>query len=431
MRGQDYQRMSKSDLREGIMKISGNLDSVIILNQNLMRRVSMLERDIEGKERDLVMVYTQKNYLEKQVSDQKNIENENSQMKENIQDLQMKINSYRDSIAILKAQEQMLKNEFSLTSENLKRLSKSQYDSLKSVLNDLMDLDSALPDEENVWKADDFLNSYFTNSAPLNNNSFKMILRKVILEGRYIPKYRYSEKINEKDYAGFYRGKKAIDEDGYNNYDNQDYHFFQDIPEMIDADMLNYYTAIPNLRPQGDLLKNFRNYVDLISLEAFNSRLPTIEVLKNKLFTLKYPNRTEESFLFNARKITESTNNKRAFLQVELANEAVKNDGSDNTAQDMVWRVYVLGKECYVALSARQLRRLSIELIDALDGVQIRNIHNPNGEVTMAKDSDYSNGNYFTIGKGIYLSRKKDNFMENSYFMNPDALIYLFKLVKS
>jgi hypothetical protein len=49
MRSQDYQRMSKSELREGIMKISGNLDSVIFLNQNLMRRVFMLERDLEDK----------------------------------------------------------------------------------------------------------------------------------------------------------------------------------------------------------------------------------------------------------------------------------------------------------------------------------------------------------------------------------------------
>jgi hypothetical protein len=61
-------------------------------------------------------------------------------MKEWIQNLLMEINSCRDSIAILKAQEQKLKNEFSLNSENLKRLSKSQYDSLKSVLNEPIEL---------------------------------------------------------------------------------------------------------------------------------------------------------------------------------------------------------------------------------------------------------------------------------------------------
>ena len=33
-----------------------------------------------------------------------------------------------------------------------------------------------------------------------------------------------------------------------------------------------------------------------------------------------------------------------------------------------------------------------------------------------------------TSGQGIYLSRNKDSYMESSNYINPDELIYLFKL---
>jgi hypothetical protein len=111
---------------------------------------------------------------------------------------------------------------------------------------------------------------------------------------------------------------------------------------------------------------------------------------------------------------------------LELANEAVKNDGSDNTAMDMVWRIYVLGKDCYIAHSARQLRRLNLELMDTRDGVQIRT---SDGD-KMLTGNYYSDDRYNTTGRGIYVGRKKDDFMENAYYFDPDGIIYLFKLIK-
>jgi len=290
-----------------------------------------------------------------------------------------------------------------LNIEKFKKLVSSQDDSLKNLLNKLLDFGVILNNENALMKTDDFLNNYFENIIPLNNESFKMVLKKVILEGRYIPKNRYNDIIIEKDYPGFYRGKDAVP--AYYDKENK-YDFFQDVPEMIGADMLSFYHAIPNI--DGD--KSFNDKVLPITLQAFNSKLPTIEILKNKLFTLKYPNEKEESFLFNARKINQSTNNQRSFLQMELANEAVKNDGSDNTAMDVVWRIYVLEKDCYIALSARQLRRLNLELMDSRDG--FNTIHG------------------VTTGRGIYVARKKDDFMEKAYYFDPDGIIYLFKLIK-
>jgi len=69
---------------------------------------------------------------------------------------------------------------------------------------------------------------------------------------------------------------------------------------MIVADMLIFHQAIPNISWPSN--KSINDYVFPITLQAFNSKLTTIEVLKNKLFTLRYPNEKEKSFLFNARK---------------------------------------------------------------------------------------------------------------------------------
>lgn len=87
----------------------------------------------------------------------------------------------------------------------------------------------------------------------------------------------------------------------------------------------------------------------------------------------------------------------------------------------------MLGKDCYIALSARQLRRINLELMDSRDGVQIRT---GDGD-KMSTDNDYYPDNrYNTTGRGIYVGRKKDNFMENAYYFDPDGIIYLFKLIK-
>ena len=421
--GQDYDRMSKSELREGIYTLSRSLDSISILNRDLFIRKDKLEADLKSKDADLVRSNSQRRLLENELEGHRKKENEIFELSNVIQNLEREINAYKDSIAALNKQDSILTTEFSLNTEKFKKLVSSQADSVIILLDKLKDFGIIFNAEKEFSQKDDFLNNYFENIVPLNNESFKMVLRKVILEGRYIPENQYNNKISEKDYAGFYRGELAIGDDGYDHY-KRNYNFFQDVPEMIGAEMLSFYHAIPNISWHKN--KNINNYVLPISLQDVNSKLPTIEILKNKLFTLKYPNEKEESFLFNARKLTNSTNNQRSFLQLELANEAVKNDGSDNTALDMVWRIYVLGKDCYIALSARQLRRINLELMDSRDGVQIRT---GNGD-KMSTDNHYSDDRYNTTGRGIYVGRKKDNFMENAYYFDPDGIIYLFKLIK-
>jgi hypothetical protein len=110
--------------------------------------------------------------------------------------------------------------------------------------------------------------------------------------------------------------------------------------------------------------------------------------------------------LFNVKQTqSEDNNNQRKILQIELANEEVEADGSNNTAKDIVWRFFAIENECYLALTLGQLNRLNLKLF-----------------------SDDYYYEYAKTGEGIYLSRNKDLFMDGSYYIDPREIIYLFKL---
>ena len=195
------------------------------------------------------------------------------------------------------------------------------------------------------------------------------------------------------------------------------------VPEILDPNNFTYWGVKPNVDPRG---KGFNDLVFANNSNFLDSKLPKIEVLKNKLFTLKYINGTEESFLFNSKKNgSDDKNNQRGILQIELANEEVKEDGSNNTAMDIVWRFFIIGNECYLALNANQLNRIGL-MIQSSGSIQ----YYTNGNLRNDEDfsTNYYNNGSFTSGNGIYLSRNKDSYMESSKYINPGNLIYLFKL---
>jgi hypothetical protein len=240
-------------------------------------------------------------------------------------------------------------------------------------------------------QSNDFLNNYFFNQRPLNNNTFNLKLSKVIVGDTK---------------AG----------DRYNSYDN-DYAdgTVERLPEILNAENLIFYKATPNIQNYRN--KNKNDLVHNTTLEEFNAELPEIEILKNKLFTLNYKNGTQESFLYNIGSTYINGNNQsvtvgnnlRKALNIELANEEVKEDGSNNDAKDIIWRIYAIENECYLALSLSQLQRIQILI------------------------PDFSEDKYYyqvTSGKEYLLARKKDNFMSHADYLNPKELIYLFKLIE-
>lgn len=269
----------------------------------------------------------------------------------------------------------------------------------------------------------DFLNNYYFDQIPLPNNTFSLVLSKLV----------YGEKrIGDQD---------SEDNDKYGGAVAR-------LPEILDSNAFTYWGVKPNVMIKSGT--NIISYFFSNNSDYFNLQLPKIEVLKNKLFTIKYNDGSEESFLFNVKKIeSEDNNNQRKILQIELANEEVKADGTNNTTKDIVWRFFAIENECYLALTLDQLNRLKVKLfsleeldvyVDQVAGeMRLRKqdenmekvedfeedleIHNLEGGYLDTYDK-----NITTTGKGIYLSRNKDLYMDSSKYINPQEIIYLFKL---
>jgi hypothetical protein len=234
----------------------------------------------------------------------------------------------------------------------------------------------------------DFLNKYYFDQFPLLNNSFSLVLANIICG-------------NIED-AGSDYGPVRSEVAG--------------VPEMLSPLAFTYWGVKPSMVNGGG--KKFDDFLFSGNVDYFSSMLPTIEVLKNKLFTLKYSDGTEESYLFNVEKI--SSNNYREILRLELANEEVNGDGMDDSSKDMVWSFFVIGNECYLALTAEQLSRIGLMLLPPMSLEMTRG-----GEPRVVEVEYHLGGS--TTGNGLYLSRNKDSYMEASGYLDPRSLVFLFK----
>ncbi|MBM3206835.1 MAG: hypothetical protein FJZ43_04420 [Candidatus Staskawiczbacteria bacterium] len=353
---QDIEKMNKSELREHIAILTTKIDSIKNENISLKESISKLSKNSA-------------------LFEQKNKANE---------------------IEIIRLNELILKNE------NERKRIDLENETIIAQLNEtiltLKDSISNVHSSSNVvttstsFNNNDFLNKYYFDQIPLPNNSFSLVLTKLIY-GNLETNNRY--------------------------YDDDNKGGVMQVPEILDPSSFTFWGVNDNVDTKN---KNFNDLIFANNTYYLDSKLPKIEILKNKLFTLKYMNGAEESFLFNVKHTgSDDKNNQRGILQIELANEEVKEDGTNNTAKDMVWRFFVIGNECYLALNRNQLNRIGLQLQTAGKLEYFRN-----GVTVINDDFGYYGGT--TTGNEIYLSRNKDSYMESSEYINPDKLIYLFKL---
>jgi hypothetical protein len=247
--------------------------------------------------------------------------------------------------------------------------------------------------------SNDFLNKYFDDQIPLPNNSFSFVLSKLFFHE--VPDY-------------------------YDRSDQHNSHAILDISEF------KYWGTTSNMQSKSS--NRLKDYVYSLRSNSFHSKLPTIEVLKNKLFTIKYNEGSEESFLFNTSSSSPTVeSNQRRILQIELATEDV--DGSNDKSQDIIWDFFVIEDECYLALSLKQLNRLNVKLLswnkiwtDYNEYNYDSDLYNQSNVVDLyGYSNDELDFNGRTTGEGIYLSINKYNSTA-SYFLNLDKIIFLFKL---
>ena len=257
--------------------------------------------------------------------------------------------------------------------------------------------DSLSNSQTTTTTSNDFLNNYFFDQIPLPNNSFQLVLSKIVFGNKHISK-------DNDDYYGNDDPKNSV-------------HY---LPETLDGNAFSYWSAKPNVKVTRS--SKISDILDLENKDYFDSHLPQIEILKNKLFTIIYNDNSEESFLFNVKE--SNPNNQRNTLQIDLANEGVEN----NTSKDIVWRIFAIENECYLALTYGQLNRLKLDLYSGIQAQAYSQYDDDLKYFTEGTDSYYWDSNYETTGNGIYISRNKDSYMDESQNINLKNLIFLLKL---
>jgi hypothetical protein len=241
----------------------------------------------------------------------------------------------------------------------------------------------------------DFLNSYFFKPFPLENNSFSLVLSKVIF------------------------GTSNNTNNEYYNQQNE----IRSLPEILPAEALTYWGVKPKVKITDGT--EFNDFVVAQTAAYYNARLPKIQIYKNKLLTVVNKDGSEESFLFTATALDdEGTNNQRAVFQFSLVSEETNSDEDYDKPKNLTWRFFAIQNEVYLALNYLQLSRINSELQDR---GKIEAYSEYYEQVIMASDFD-SDYRQTTTGNGVYLSRKKDNFMKESLYIDPSDLIFLFKL---
>jgi uncharacterized coiled-coil protein SlyX len=356
---QDFEKMNKNELRDYSLILVGKIDS-------LNRQISSLQET--GKELSAALASTE----------QKNA----SQLSE-IQKL---------SNLIVKTQKELervqTEKEAIITTLNKDVL--LLKDSISTLQQSFLSAASGTPNDPN-----DFLNSYFKKPFPLENNSFSLVLSKVIF--------------------------------GNSNSSNSDYydqdHEIKSLPEILPAEAFTYWGVKPKVKIINGT--DFNDFVVAQPLAYYNARLPKIQIYKNKLLTIVNKDASEESFLFTVNGLdSDNRNNQRGILQFNLVSEEANTNEDYDKPKNLTWRFFAVENEVYLALNYAQLSRINSELLE-VGSIEAYSEYYERVVMASEYDSDYRQT---TTGKGVYLSRKQDNFMPESLYVDPNDLIFLFKL---
>jgi hypothetical protein len=240
-----------------------------------------------------------------------------------------------------------------------------------------------------VNETNDFLNIYYSNLQPLNNNSFTFKLDKIMTYGE--------TNYNRNSYFS------------PPNIINVDEFYIVHIPEGINLEKVNWNS-----------LKRKK------SISLFNSFMPKIEILKNKLLTLEN-NNSEEDFMFN---ISKSENNIDDNICIQLATESV-NDNS----KDIFWPLRKINNETYIVLDIEMLERIGVTFLKKDDFDRVEYVYYKDREKyiytswTNIESLPIDNDSYDYSSKEAYwLVRKENNFSKTDIDVDPRDCLFLFKL---
>jgi hypothetical protein len=338
-----------------------------ILNEDSLRQ------DIKRLEKNIINIKNEKVSLEKKqiscVAQLNKIQQENSSYIAQLIKIQEENDSY--TVQLNKIQQEL----------------KSKNDSIKQLQLEIKFLTSenlikVTSESTSAPRKADFLNNYVVNRQPLNNYTFSFQLAKIIT----------------------YNGE---------------------IPSIMDID--NFYL---HYIPKGKDIR-VETKESLVSKKPssfLDSLMPQIEVLKNKLVTLKYTNGVEESFLYNLKSKKNTLNQQ---MSITLASETITNESND-----IVWAICEINDESYIHLSYSQLERLMVPIDREGEYVHYKWIGTDySAESLHVSRLPYKSGReryYIELTKeSIWLNQKKNTWVDVDKDIDAYECTYLFKLVEN
>jgi hypothetical protein len=356
---QDLEKMNKNELRDFSLLLQGKIDSLNTQINSLQETGKLLSASLASSE-------------EKNASNISEIQKLNNLIVKTQKELERVQTEKEAAITTLNKDVLLLK------------------DSISTLQQAFLSAASGTPNDPN-----DFLNSYFKKPFPLENNSFSLVLSKVVF------------------------GTSNSSDSDYYNQENQ----VKSLPEILPAEAFTYWGVKPKVKIINGT--EFNDFVVAQPLAYYNARLPKIQIYKNKLLTVVNQDSSEESFLFTVNGLdSENRNNQRGIIQFNLVSEESSTDEEYDRPKNLTWRFFAIENEVYLALNYTQLSRINSELQEV---GKIEAYSEYYERVVMASDYD-SDYRQTTTGKGVYLSRKQDNFMQESLYIDPSDLIFLFKL---
>ena len=356
---QDLEKMNKNELRDFSLLLQGKIDSLNTQINSLQETGKLLSASLASSE-------------EKNASNISEIQKLNNLIVKTQKELERVQTEKEAAITTLNKDVLLLK------------------DSISTLQQAFLSAASGTPNDPS-----DFLNSYFKKPFPLENNSFSLVLSKVVF------------------------GTSNSSDSDYYNQENQ----VKSLPEILPAEAFTYWGVKPKVKIINGT--EFNDFVVAQPLAYYNARLPKIQIYKNKLLTVVNQDSSEESFLFTVNGLdSENRNNQRGIIQFNLVSEESSTDEEYDRPKNLTWRFFAIENEVYLALNYTQLSRINSELQEVGKIEAYSEYYN---RVLMASDYD-SDYRQTTTGKGVYLSRKQDNFMQESLYIDPSDLIFLFKL---
>lgn len=264
----------------------------------------------------------------------------------------------------------------------------------------------------------DFTNAFYIKpSFPSNISSFSLRLEKLVLGTLAQKEYE----IVESDYddskytKDAYRITTTQGEDHNSKERIKIPENIVNIPEIVDMTDIQFYQSIKGKTFSAGT--TFREVSKTIEVDIFNNSMPAFTILNDKLLTANYPSGKSESFIVQISRDSSVINNGNYTLTVSLANEDLT-----QKRKNMIWRLFTIEHEVYVALNYRQMMRLEIPLIP-LNMFSTEN----EGSISYINPKGLAYDPTFEASTGFYMERLHTNTTLHKE-IDPNSALYLFKI---